>query len=651
MPIRSVARALPAAPAMAVPMRLALRQLPAIALAALCVALLSGRLAEADPAAVVAALGDLAASQWLGALVFAALSFWAVGRYDALVHRHLATGRGHDEARRAGVLAIALGQTTGFGFVTGALVRWRMLPGLGLAGAVRITFAVTALFLAGWAVLAAVAVLALPAPALAPVRPIVWAIPAALPTVLALCLLQPRLSILGRSLRLPTLPTLARLAALTAIDTIAAALCLGALMPAETGLGLGQLLPAFLLAFGAGMVSGAPGGMGAFEVALLALLPGIAPEPLLAAILAWRAVYYALPALVALALLALGPGTATRLAAAPEPIPVGEPLPSGIAALVLASRRAEAGLLRQGDKLFLPLPGSRPGGLMLARTGHTLAAIGDPLGAAGPAPAIAALAAAAEAEGRLPCLYKLGARGALAARRAGWEVVPVAREAWLCPAAFRLGGPGLRQLRRKLRKAEAAGLFAHRACHPLPITEMAEVAETWARAHGGERGLTMGRFAPDYVAAQRVYLARVEGRLVAFLTLHEGASEWSLDLMRAGGDAPDGAMHTLLAHAIAEATAEGCSRLSLAALPHPRTAALAGFLPRALRPAPGAEGLAQFKGAFAPAFEPLYLAAPSRAALVLAAFDLARAIARPAPLPATADPDLRTNSRVTHGTA
>lgn len=633
MPARTMARTLPAAPGLDLPLRLALRQLPALLLAVLLVALLSDVLAETDPAAVSAALGDLSTPQWLGALLFASMSFWAIGRYDALVHRHVATGRSATEAGRAGLLAIALGQATGFGLLTGALVRWRMLPGLSLSAAVHVTLTVAALFLAGWSVIAAAAVVAFPAPGIAPFRPLAWGILAALPVILALCLWQPRMSLLGRVLRLPALSTLFRLTILAALDTLAAALSLAVLLPAETGVGLVELLPAFLLAFGAGMISGAPGGMGAFEVALLALLPTAAPEHLLAAVVGWRAVYYALPATAAVVLLARGPGTEPGGASLPRPVAVGAPLPSGLDALVRGSRRAEAGILRQGDKLFLPVAGPCGGGAIVARTGRMLVGIGDPLGAAPSEEILAALTAAAEAEGRLPCLYKLGARSALAARRAGWQLLPVALEAWLRPAAFSLDPPVRRQLRRKLRKAEAAALALCRVRGVLPLVEMAEVAEAWALARGGERGLSMGRFAPDYVARQRIYLARSEGRLIAFLTLHEGDAEWTLDLMRARPEAPDGAMHALLVHAIAEAGAVGCRRLSLAALPHPRAEALLRRVPKALFPAAGSDGLARFKRAFAPSLEPLYLAAPSRSALVLAAFDLAHAIARPAPLP------------------
>lgn len=629
MTVEPVVRALAAAPLL--PFRLALRQVPALLLAGLLVVLLSGRLSEVDPPEVTAALGQLVPRQWAAALAFAGLSFWAVGRYDALVHRYLGTGRGEAEARRAGLLAIAIGQMAGFGLLTGALVRLRMLPGLGLGAAVRITLAVTVLFLAAWAVVTAAAVLALPAPG--PLRPLAWGVMAAVPLVLVLAVLRPEFAVFGRRLRLPALATMAPLAGLAAVDTLAAGLCLAVLLPPEVAVPLAVLIPAFLLAFGAGLVSGAPGGMGAFEVVLLALLPFAPAGPLLAGILAWRVVYYAVPTVLAMALLARGPWMAERAAPSPEPVSVDVPPSAAIEAVIARSRRAEAGLLRQGDELFLPLPARhRAGqaeGAMLTRTGQALTMIGDPLGGARPQKALAALARAAHDEGRLPCLYKAGARLAVAARRAGWIVMPVAREGWLCPAEFRLDAPERRQLRRKLRKAEAAGLAVARAHLPMPIAEMAAVSAAWVAARGGERGVSMGRFAPVYVAAQRVYLARLEGRLVGFLTLHEGSREWTLDLMRTAPDAPDGTMHAALALAIGEAEAAGCGRISLAALPDDRLdAAIARLRPRA-----GRDGLGQFKRAFATGWETLYIAAPGRFSLALAGLDLLRSIRRPAPLP------------------
>jgi phosphatidylglycerol lysyltransferase len=140
----------------------------------------------------------------------------------------------------------------------------------------------------------------------------------------------------------------------------------------------------------------------------------------------------------------------------------------------------------------------------------------------------------------------------------------------------------------------------------------------------------MGRFAPFYVGAQRVWLARAGGRIVAFATFHEGGAEWVLDLMRWDAGAPDGTMHALVARATGDAAGAGVGRVSLAALPCPPRCGPARRLFLRLG---GAEGLARFKSAFAPRAETLYIAAPSWPALGLALADILRAVHRPGPLP------------------
>ena len=49
----------------------------------------------------------------LGAAVATALSFWAIGTYDAVMHRHLRTGVPADVARMTGAGSIALAQVLG----------------------------------------------------------------------------------------------------------------------------------------------------------------------------------------------------------------------------------------------------------------------------------------------------------------------------------------------------------------------------------------------------------------------------------------------------------------------------------------------------------------------------------------------------------
>jgi phosphatidylglycerol lysyltransferase len=391
----------------------------------------------------------------------------------------------------------------------------------------------------------------------------------------------------------------------------------------RSGAAFRAVLPAFALALAAGLLSGTPGGVGPFEITLLTLLPEAPQTGLLAAILGFRLVYFALPAILGAAWLALRP------ISVPE---VGAPPP-------LSARRLRAAPGRGRARAA--------GGTRAARAGRGDAhrhhdagrrRRGDPLAPVAPGLALDMLSAEALRRARRPLLYKCGARLAAEARGRGWTVLAVAEEAWLDPCAFRLDRPEMRGLRRKLRAAEAAGVTVARAT-ALPLTEMAAVAAEWAAARGGERGFSMGRFSPDHVAAQRVWLARAEGRLLGFVTFHQGAREWTLDLVRLRPDAPDGTAHALVAAALAEAARAGLKRLSLAAVPVERP------LPRPLeRPAAArsGDGLRRFKSAFDPSWETALCRRPGAARA--RARPLGRVLAR-APALAAADPAHAAGSR------
>lgn len=119
--------------------------------------------------------------------------------------------------------------------------------------------------------------------------------------------------------------------------------------------------------------------------------------------------------------------------------------------------------------------------------------------------------------------YKIGPREAVAARAAGLTILRLAQEAVIAPATHTVEGSAHAGLRRKLRHATKAGVMV-RGAGSLPLEAMAEVAADWAARHGGERGLTTGRWSADYVAGQRVFLAEdAEGRLLAFATFHANA--------------------------------------------------------------------------------------------------------------------------------
>lgn len=607
------------------------RQGGAIALAGLAAWALRDRLLAIDVAAVAGALATVPATGWLAAIALTAVSFAAIGRYDAAVHDLLGTGCARRPAERAGMAAIAVAQTTGLGLISGSLVRWRLLPQLGLAGAGRVTVTVTASFLAAWAMMTALAVAAF-APMPVPVRAAAGLAGAG--ALAALVLAAPRLKVL------PSRRWMMRVLVWTMVDVTAAAAALWVLVPGP--IDFGMLLPAYLLALGAGLVMGTPAGIGPFELVLIALMPDGDGAQLLAAALAFRMVYYALPAVAATGLLLRGPLAEAAVA------PCGPVTGPDLA----RATRAEAGLARQGH---LGLLGAA--GWLVGQAGPMLVAMGDPLAGADAArlPArLETIAARARADARLPCLYKVSARTAAAARAAGWHAWHVADEMTLDPRRFDTAGPERAGLRRKLRHAERAGLsvslHAPDSLDPgMPLMQVLDrIARDWARRHHAERGFSMGRFAPAYLAGQRVCIAWQQQRPVGFASFHQTGTEWALDLMRVDGTAPDGTMHALVASAITEAARLGLPRLSLAAVPAAISGAGAGLaarLPASLHSRLSAPGLRQFKRVFTTRAEPRYLVAPSRVALACAAASLAWAIHRPArlarPEPPAAPPAAR----------
>lgn len=617
-----------------------LRVLVPFALTGLCLALAWDEVLAIDWSAVRGAAASVPPAHWLIAILAAGVSYAAVGRYDAILHGQLGTQVPPRRSVPAGSAAIAISQTTGFGLAVGTLVRWRLLPDMTLAQAARLTLAVTLSFLTGWAVVTALAIrLALPddIAGWAPMRLASSLCLTAFIGAMILMALRSRVRIGGRTFRLPTCRTAARVLYLAAIDTIAAGFVFYALLPAGSEPTLGLFLPAFLLALGAGLISGTPGGLGPFELVLATLLPTLGPEKLTAAILSYRLIYFAVPAVIAgVALLVWRPGTAARGQAGWA---VRTATEADLSALRRHAPTAESLVVAQGDGALVS-DGRQQVLWPVGRAAGTLAALFDPVAAAqDPGLLLDGLRRAADAEGRRPCLYKVGRRMAAAARRKGWQVRPIAENHWLRPGDFSTAGPRRATLRRKLRHAEAAGVRVRcwqpgDPAHDLPLAEMARISQIWARSRGGERGFSMGRFAAGHVRGQRIYLAEADGLLLAYASFHAGQSEWALDLMRHREGCPDGTMALLILAAVRDAGAAGLARLSLAAAP------VAGNrgqdrLDRTIARLSCGDGLQRFKEMFAPERTRLYVAAQSRVALALALADVGLAIRFPGPLGTT----------------
>lgn len=576
------------------------RFLGPVAVAGMCLWLLSHQMQGMSLSAISQSLALVSPVNWLMALAATVISFWSLGRYDAVAHRHLQTRIPTAQAHRAGMAAIAFSQTIGFGLFSGSFARWRLTPGLSPVLAFQVTLFVTISFFVALGALLSISFLAFAGPSALGGFGLVGFC-----ALLALAFAHPRFHLLGRNLTLPPVPAILAICFWAAIDTLSASSALYFLMPEALSLSWDIVVPVYLMALGAALISGAPGGVGPFELTALALLPGSDMTGILAGIIAFRLIYFALPAVVS-GLWLLWPPRVMQLVAPPRL--------SNLDPLSFPAARAETGVLRQSDGGVLDQR------LALVQTPQTLTALFDPL-TGHMAEALAVLDHSAKASNRVACIYKCNGQSAVNCRRAGWPVLRIARDAILDPQQFDLAGAPRRQLRRKLGQAERAAVVVTPANAGLPLDEMAEIDMDWQARNGRAKGLTMGRFQTNYLQDQRVYLAWQHDRLCAYVSFHTSHREWALDLMRSDDTAADGTMHALIVAAMADARRSAVHRLSLSAVPDHRFAK--GF----------GTGLHRFKSAFAPKWEPRYMAAPSHAALALALADLIRTVHAPPALP------------------
>ncbi|MBT8154603.1 DUF2156 domain-containing protein [Epibacterium ulvae] len=591
----------------------AMRLLLPVASAFLCLWLLSNSVRLPSMGELTSQMSQIPTINWVGAGLATLVSFWSLGRYDGVAHRHLHTGLDGTRARLAGMFSIAFSQTAGFGIFTGTFARWRLLPGLSPMHAAQMT-AVTGLTFMG--ALAAICGLALVA-----WSPFPYAIPAGL-ALLAGCALAcgatfffPTLKLGKHKFRWPSLTAMAALGLWAIVDVTAAGTALWLLLPPDSGITLTTLLPAYFLALGLAIISSSPGGTGPLELAMVSLLASFDSTSILAGLFAFRLVYYLAPAVVSAVVLfwptLLGPKTRQY-----QPLDVIGSRKDSPHTIAYARPRSETAVIRQNGGHLRSFGFNQ---LAMLDTPQTSIAFFDPvIGHAHET--FAPLQQYARSRNALVCFYKCSPRVAVSARKAGWRTLRIAQDALVNPMTFTESGSSKRQLRRKLRNAEKSGIEVRDAANALPMTQLARVDRIWHEAHGVAHGTTMGRFEPGYVEGQQVFLAWQNSTIIGFATFHVAEKEWCLDLIRMGPDAPDGTGHALVRAAIAAAAEENVPCLSLAAAPDHR------FADRVER------GLRRFKACFDPTWQAQYIAAPNWGQLTLCLAELVRLVHRPLPV-------------------
>ncbi len=289
-----------------------LGSLAALAVGAAAVHVLSRELTHLQLREIAATVHSIPRLDLLAAIALTLLSYWLLSYYDWLGLRYVARRVPYSRVLLTSFVANALGHNLSLPALTAAAIRLRLYSPLGLNAAeivgVSVFCSVTTGL--GLAVLAAIGLLGTPqsteaALGIGRIAGIVvgTACAAAITAYVVWGAIWRRpLTIRGWLLRPPgKLITPAQLV-LAACDLSISAAVLWMLLPEGAHVDLLTLLGAYAAAVTAGLLSYVPGGLGVFEAVMIFALPGVPTDALLGSLLAYRAVYYAGPFFVGVAL-------------------------------------------------------------------------------------------------------------------------------------------------------------------------------------------------------------------------------------------------------------------------------------------------------------------------------------------------------------
>jgi phosphatidylglycerol lysyltransferase len=293
--------------------------------------------------------------------------------------------------------------------------------------------------------------------------------------------------------------------------------------------------------------------------------------------------------------------------------------------VIHGSRSSLANAALTGDKELL-FSGSGDAFVMYQRTGRAWIALGDPVGPDDAQPEAAwRFHEDADREGAWTVFYQGTARRLPMYVDLGLSALKIGEEARVFLDGFSLEGSAGAEFRHARRRAERDGasfevLPPGAAASLLP--DLQRISDEWlAGKSTGEKGFSVGRFSPGYLAQFPLAIVRARGRPTAFanLWLAGTGEEFSVDLMRFGEGAPRSAMDYLFTELMSWGRQQGFSWFSLGMAP------LAGLVQHPLAPSWNRvgnfvfrhgehfynfEGLRHYKAKFAPHWEARYLLTP-----------------------------------------
>ena len=281
-----------------------------------CALLLAGlqRLtASLDYHAVIKHLRRLPDIALVEALLATVLSYLALVLRDMVALRSIGARVPLPTLCIGAVTGSALGNAAGFGAFTGGAVRYRIF---GAAGIRAEQVARATVLTAGTFALGLVLLAGLGAAIAAPMVGVVLAIPSGEIRAGGLVALAVSVALIAwpatgeRVVRFgrfrfeqPGFDFVVAQVGLVAIDVVGAGLVLWVLLPAAQ-VGFGAFIALYTVAMLLGVIAHTPGGIGVFEAAMLFALGGSVPaSAIVAALLAYRAIYFGLPLLLSAGLL------------------------------------------------------------------------------------------------------------------------------------------------------------------------------------------------------------------------------------------------------------------------------------------------------------------------------------------------------------
>ena len=277
--------------------------------------------------------------------------------------------------------------------------------------------------------------------------------------------------------------------------------------------------------------------------------------------------------------------------------------------------------------------------IMYGRRGASWVALGDPIGNPDSFAALAwdFVEEALKANCR-PVFYEVGEANLPLWIEMGLSLHKVGEEAIIDLTEFSLSGAKFKTMRAAFNKKAREGydITLEQAPHsPGLIAELEQVSTAWLGSKTGrEKGFSVGRFDPAYLAHFPIAVVRNQGRIVAFANIlsPNNGDHVAIDLMRYLPQDASGMIEYLFLSLIHLYQEQGAKTLSLGVAP------LSGIQPRksshlwnrfgALMFRHGGafynfEGLRGFKQKFQPNWHPRYVALPVGISPMMAMADVA----------------------------